>query len=314
MTALAKGHAMPDLVVESSCRTLRLEQLGAILVVHLSRPDALNAFTIEMADELEAVFRAVNSDDSVAGVVVTGDGRAFCAGMDLSSEGNVFGLDESLAPTLADMSSPVSGAIERGVRDSGGRVALAVFDCLKPVVAAINGPAVGIGATMTLPMDARLGSTAARIGFVFGRLGVTPEACSTWFLPRIVGLPTAMRLLLSADVLDAGAALELGVLDQVVEPDDLVEAAVRLVQSWVEGRSPTAVALTRQMLLRNSAATSPHEAHRVDSLAIFYTSLADGKEGVAAFREKRAARFTATVPAGLPPFFEEWTGSGSARR
>ncbi|MFC6707151.1 enoyl-CoA hydratase-related protein [Flexivirga alba] len=168
--------------------TIEQDVDDGVLTITLHRPDQLNAFTVGMADELEATFRAVNDDDTVRAVIVTGAGRAFCAGMALSTEGNVFGLDEGRAPALTDMSDLSDPSLAR-IRDTGGRVTLAIHDCTKPVIAAINGPAVGIGATMTLAMDARLVSTKARFGLVFGRLGIVPEAASSWFLPRIVGLP-----------------------------------------------------------------------------------------------------------------------------
>lgn len=277
-----------------------------ILTVTLDRPEALNSFTPEMADELERTFREVNDDDRVRAVIVTGAGRAFCAGMDLTSEGNVFGLDESQDPSLADMDDLDAEAL-RGVRDTGGRVTLAIHDCRKPVIAAINGPAVGIGATMTLAMDARLVSTKARVGFVFGRIGIVPEAASSWFLPRIVGLPTALDLVLSADILDADSAVAAGVATGPHEPDDLLGAARVLADRWTKGRSPVAVALARQMLRRNAAEDHPVEAHRVDSLAMFHTSIGDGKEGVAAFLEKRDPEFTSKA-SQLPRFYEEWIG------
>lgn len=164
--------------------TIRYEIADRVLTLTLDRPEELNSFTVQMADELEHAFRRASTDDEVGAIVVTGEGRAFCAGMDLTKEGNVFGLDEDAAPTLDDMQHRMTEpGIQVGVRDTGGRVALAIYDCLKPVIGAINGAAVGIGATMTLPMDVRLASTKARIGFVFGRLGITPEATSTWFLP-----------------------------------------------------------------------------------------------------------------------------------
>jgi enoyl-CoA hydratase/carnithine racemase len=170
----------------SGYSTIRYEVDDGLLRLTLNRPDAMNAFTVEMADELEDAFGRASCDDTVRAIVVTGEGKAFCAGMDLSVGGNVFGLDESLSPTMEDMGSwPLTPEIERGVRDTGGQVTLAMYDCLKPIVGAINGAAVGIGATMQLAMDMRLASTKARIGFVFGRIGITPEACSTWFLPRI---------------------------------------------------------------------------------------------------------------------------------
>jgi enoyl-CoA hydratase/carnithine racemase len=274
-----------------------------ILTLTLNRPESLNAFTVTMARELEEAFRRVNTDDAVAAVVVTGAGRAFCAGMDLSREGNVFGLDESLAPTLEDMRTRLDAPeVSEGVRDTGGRVALAIYDCTKPVIAAINGPAVGIGATMTLPMDVRLASTAARIGFVFGRLGIVPEACSSWFLPRLVGISRALEWTYAADILTPDEALDGGLLRSVVEPDALLDTAHELARRFVAGRSPVATALTRQMMWRNAAQPHPLEAHRVDSLAMWWTSVHDGKEGVAAFTEKRPPSFTSAASRDLP----EW--------
>lgn len=272
-----------------------------ILTLTLNRPDALNAFTVTMAHDLEHAFRRVNDDDTVAAVVVTGSGRAFCAGMDLSREGNVFGLDESLSPTLEDMFERLDAPeIADGVRDTGGRVTLAIYDCTKPVIAAINGPAVGIGATMTLPMDVRLASTSARVGFVFGRLGIVPEACSSWFLPRLVGISRALEWTYAADILSPAEALEGGLVRSVVEPEALLDTAYELARRFVAGRSRVATALTRQMMWRNSAQPHPREAHRVDSLAMWETSVGDGKEGVAAFKEKRVAEFTSSASADLP--------------
>ena len=273
-----------------------------VLTLTLDRPDQLNAFTVTMAEELVAAFDRASADDDVAAVVVTGRGRAFCAGMDLSAEGNVFGLDESLEPTLADLHDRLDDPeIVAGVRDTGGRVALAIYACTKPVIAAINGAAVGIGATMTLPMDVRLASDRARIGFVFGRLGIVPEACSTWFLPRIVGISRALEWVYSADILTAQEAYDGGLVRSVHPEDELLGAAQELARKFVAGRSPVATALARQMMYRNSAQEHPLEAHRVDSLAMFYTSVGDGKEGVAAFREKRDPDFTGRA-SQLPPF------------
>lgn len=258
----------------------------------LSRPDQLNAFNVTMARELEQFFLGEARSDDVRAVVVTGAGRAFCAGMDLSAEGNVFGLDESLSPTPESLREHFdSPEYADGVRDTGGRVTLAIHALGKPTIAAINGPAVGIGATMTLAMDLRLASTSARIGFVFGRLGIVPEACSSWFLPRIVGLPTALEWVYSADILSAEQALEGRLVRSLHEPDDLVAAAVELARSFVVDRSPVALALAKQLLYRNSAAADPLEAHLSDSLAMFYASIGDGKEGVAAFKEKRTPSF-----------------------
>ena len=276
-----------------------------ILTVTLDRSDQLNSFTVQMADELERTFREVNDDDSVRAVIVTGAGRAFCAGMDLSVEGNVFGLDESMSPGLADMQQLDDPALIAGVRDTGGRVTLAIHDCRKPVIAAINGAAVGIGATMTLAMDARLVSTKARVGFVFGRIGIVPEAASSWFLPRIVGLPAALDLVLSADIIDAQAAVDVGLASGPHEPEDLLTAARALADRWTKGRSPVAVALARQMLRRNAAQDHPVAAHRIDSLAMFATSIGDGKEGVSAFLDKRDPQYTSRA-SQMPEFYDEW--------
>ncbi|MFC7793388.1 enoyl-CoA hydratase-related protein [Streptomyces cinereoruber] len=284
--------------------TLHHRVEDGILTVTLDRPDRLNAFTPTMAGELERTFTEVNEDDDVRAVVVTGAGTAFCAGMDLGSDGNVFGLDESLTPTLTDMSDLNSPDISR-VRDTGGRVTLAIHACRKPVIAAINGPAVGIGATMTLAMDARLMSTTARFGLVFGRLGITPEAASTWFLPRLVGLPRALDLLYSAEILDAEAAEAAGLANAVHDPDHLAKEARALADRWTLGRSRVATALTRQMTVRNASLERPEDAHRVESLAMFYSSVGDGAEGVSAFREKRTPRFTRPASA-MPPFYGEW--------
>jgi enoyl-CoA hydratase/carnithine racemase len=274
-----------------------------VATLTLNRPDALNAFSVTMARELQQIFTTDAADDAVRAVVVTGAGRGFCAGMDLSAEGNVFGLDESLHPTPADLADRLDDpAIDTGVRDTGGKVTLAIHALRKPVIAAINGPAVGIGATMTLAMDIRLASTKARIGFVFGRLGIVPEACSSWFLPRLVGLQQALEWVYSADILTPDQALAGGLVRSVHEPDDLLPAALELAHSFVVGRSPVALALAKQLLYRNAAAPHPIDAHRSDSLAMFYASVGDGKEGVAAFKERRDPHFTGRA-SELPTIF-----------
>jgi enoyl-CoA hydratase/carnithine racemase len=213
--------------------------------------------------------------------------------MDLRAEGNVFGLDESLRPTPRDMRERLSDpAIADGVRDTGGRLTLAIHALPKPVIAAINGPAVGIGATMTLAMDIRVASPRARIGFVFGRLGIVPDACSTWFLPRLVGMQQALEWMYSADILSADTALAGGLIRSIHESDELLPTAIGLARSFTQDRSPVATALAKRMLYRNAAAPHPLDAHRAESLAMFYTSIGDGKEGVSAFREKRPPQFT----------------------
>ncbi|WP_459968882.1 crotonase/enoyl-CoA hydratase family protein, partial [Nocardioides pyridinolyticus] len=264
-----------------------------IATVTLHRPDQLNAFDLTMAAELEQLFRTDACSDDVRAVVVTGAGRAFCAGMDLNATGNVFGLDEGLRPTVAEFRQRYDEEpFETGVRDTGGKVTLAIHALPKPVIAAINGPAVGIGATMTLAMDLRLASTQARIGFVFGRLGIVPEAASSWFLPRIVGIQQALEWVYSAGILDADAALAGRLVRSVHEPDDLLPAAYELARSFVVNRSPAALGLAKRLLYRNSAASDPLEAHLSDSLAMYWQSIGDGKEGVTAFLEKRTPEFT----------------------
>lgn len=287
--------------------TLDWAVADGILTLTLNRPEQMNSFTVEMADELEAAFQRASADDAVRAIVVTGAGRAFCAGMDLTRQGNVFGLDESQRPTPQDMSERLDDpAIHAGVRDTGGRVTLSIYNCAKPVIAAINGAAVGIGATMTLAMDVRLASEKARIGFVFNKIGIVPEACSTWFLPRVVGLPQALEWTYSAEILDPAEALRGGLVKAVLPPDQLLPEAYKLARKFVENRSPVAIALTRQMMYRNSAMPHPLDAHKVDSLAVFYTSLQDGKEGVKSFLEKRAPEFGAKVSTDMPPFYKDW--------
>lgn len=278
-----------------------------VLTLTLNRPAQLNAFTVEMANELIDAYTRASEDDGVGAIVVTGAGRAFCAGMDLSTGGNVFGLDETLNPSLAEQDARWDEPdILNGVRDTGGRVSLAVYECKKPIIAAINGAAVGIGATMTLPMDVRLASDKARIGFVFGKIGVVPEACSTWFLPRIVGLQQAMDWVYSADILTAEQALAGRLLKAVVPPDQLLAQAHALAHKYIDGRSPVSIALMRQMLLRNHAAPHPRQAHAVESLAMLHTSRHDGKEGVASFNEKRAPAYTGKASSDLPDFYPWW--------
>lgn len=284
--------------------TLSVSVTDRVMTLTLNRPDKLNAFTVEMANELIDCFTRVNDDDAVGAIVVTGAGRAFCAGMDLSREGNVFGLDESLQPTLQDMHERLDDpVIVDGVRDTGGRVTLAIYACRKPVIGAINGAAVGIGATMTLAMDVRLAADNAKIGFVFGKLGIVPEACSSWFLPRLVGVSRALDWVYSARILSAAEVQEAGLVMAVHPGAELLAAAQRLAASYIHERSPVSVALMRQMMLRNSAAASPLEAHRIDSLAMFYTSRADGHEGVQAFLEKRPPQFKDRASADMPPFY-----------
>jgi len=290
-------------LINTAFSTLNCEISDFILTLTLNRPDHMNAFTVEMAKELITVFDQASVDDSIRAIVVTGAGKAFCAGMDLSSKDNVFGLNEELRPTLDDMENRLDDSeIADGVRDTGGQVTLAIYRCNKPVIAAINGAAVGIGATMTCAMDIRLASEHARIGFVFNKIGITPEAYSTWFLPRIVGISRALEWCYSGDILKPEEALEANYIKAIVPADQLLEEAYKIAQK-IARHSPVAIALTRQMMYRNSAQPHPLEAHKIDSLAIFYQSLKDGKEGVQSFLEKRTPIFTSKSSTDMPDFF-----------
>lgn len=277
-----------------------------ILTLSLNRPAQLNAFTVEMANELIHAFNRASEDDSVGAIVVTGTGKAFCAGMDLSVEGNVFGLDESLHPTLKDMQDHLHEEhIETGVRDTGGKVVLTMFECKKPIIGAINGAAVGIGATMTCAMDIRLISDKAKMGFVFNKIGITPEACSSWFLPRLVGLQTALEWCYTGEIHAPEVLLAAGYVKAIVPAEQLLEEAYTIARKIV-AHSPVSIALTRQMLYRNSAQDHPLKAHQVDSLAIFYASLTSGKEGVASFLEKRKPQYKDAASKDMPDFYPWW--------
>jgi len=278
-----------------------------LLLLTLARPEKLNAFTVEMCEELIDAYGRASRDDAVRVIVVTGSGRAFCAGMDLGVGGNVFGLTDGLSPTLPELRERFDDPeIVNGVRDTGGRVALAMYDCLKPIVGAVNGVAVGIGSTMLLPMDFRLAADTARFGFVFGRLGITLEACSSWFLPRIVGLQQALEWVYRADIFGAEEAHAKGLVRSIHPPETLLSEACDFARSLVANRSPVSIALMRQMLMRNSLQPNPLEAHLTESLAVYYTSQADGREGVRAFLEKRPPRFSAQA-SQMPPFFPWWS-------
>lgn len=276
--------------------TLKYEVEDGLLILTLNRPDKLNAFTVEMASELVQAFDQADHDDQIRAVIVTGEGRAFCAGMDLTVEGNVFGLDESVDPM---------GPEAEQIRDTGGQVTLRIFRMKKPVIGALNGVAVGIGATMTLAMDARIMSSKAKIGFVFSKVGICMEACSSWFLPRLVGMETALDWALSGDILDAKTAKAGGYTRRVVEPDALLNEAKALAKRFVTGTSPVSLAVNRQLIWRMSGASHPMEAHRIDSRAMLTMSMEGGREGVAAFNEKRSPEFSGT-PTNDMPFVFDW--------
>jgi enoyl-CoA hydratase/carnithine racemase len=289
-------------------QTITYELADEILTMTLNRPDKLNAFNTTMMNELIDAFDRADRDDDVRAVIVTGAGRGFCAGADLSTGAETFDRaarpDRPQVPVGADGQPDLS---HDAARDGGGRVTLRIFSCLKPVIAAINGPAVGIGATMLLPMDVRLASEEARIGFVFVRRGITPEACSSWFLPRIVGISQALEWTLSGRVFAASEALAGRLVSGVYPAAELLPAARRLAREFIDNTSSVSVALTRQMMWRMLGADQPMEAHKVDSRGIFTRGKsADVREGVTAFLEKRKARFTDKVSTDLPAFFPWW--------
>lgn len=288
--------------------TLRVDVADQVQTITLHRPEKLNAFTTQMRDELIAAFDAADSNDDVRAVVVTGSGRAFCAGADLSAGAKTFDYtnrkDRATPGVAADGSIDYADA---AIRDGGGLVTLRIFKCLKPVIAAINGPAVGIGATMTLPMDIRLASSEARIGFVFSRRGIVMEAASSWFLPRLVGPQQALEWVYSGRVFDAQEALDGRLVKKVLPPDQLLPEAYRLAREISQHTSPVAVALMRQMVWRMLGADHPMEAHKIDSRGIFERGRsADVREGVMAFLEKRPAQFPDKVSAQMPPYFPWW--------
>ena len=289
-----------------SFNTIRYEVSDQILTITLNRPEQLNAFTVEMAKELIRAFNQASDDDKVSAIVVTGAGKAFCAGMDLSSAGNVFGLNEELQPSLDDMRTRLHDpAIEEGVRDTGGQLTLAIFECKKPVIAAINGAAVGIGATMSCAMDIRLVSEAARVGFVFNKVGITPEAASSWFLPRIVNMGTALEWIYSGDLIGAEELTQKGFANHQLAAEELLPKAYEIARRITQ-HSQVAIALSRQMMYRNASLPHPQSAHEVDSLAIFYASQSSGKEGVSAFLEKRPPEFVDKASTDMPPFYPWW--------
>ena len=275
---------------------IRYEVSDSTATITLARPEKMNAFTGVMMRELLDVFDVIDADDAVRAVIVTGDGKAFCAGADLSSGAKTF--DDG------DWSSTSDDSVRR---DGGGQVTLRIFACKKPVIAAINGAAVGIGATMTLPMDVRLASSAARIGFVFTRRGIVPEACSSWFLPRVVGISRAAEWVYTGRILSADEAASGGLVRTVYAPDELLPAARALAREIADNTSGVSVALSRQMLWRMLGANHPMQAHRVDSRAIQLRGRsADAHEGVTSFLEKRPAQFSDSVAASLPDVFPEW--------
>lgn len=284
-----------------SFETLLLDVEDGIATITLNRPDKLNAFTTQMMLDLIAAFDATDADDAVKAVIVTGAGRAFCAGADLSSGGQTF--DYAARGEAAREETRIGDVF----RDGGGRVTLRIFDSLKPVIAAVNGPAVGIGATMQLAMDIRIASDTARFGFVFSRRGIAPEACSSWFLPRIVGISQALEWCYSGRVFPAQEALDGGLVRSLHAPEDLLPAARAIARDIVDNTAPVSVSLIRQLMWRGLTASHPMEAHRADSRAITARGRAgDAREGVASFLEKRQPTYPDKVSTDLPDVWPYW--------
>jgi enoyl-CoA hydratase/carnithine racemase len=285
-----------------SYRDIAYEVDGAVATITLDRPDRLNAFTVTMQREICAAVDEVDADPDVRVLVVTGRGRGFCAGADLGGGDATFDHGSELAADAG-----IAREADGRHRDEGGLAALRFFDCTKPVIGAINGPAVGVGITMTLPFDVRLASTTAKFGFVFARRGLVPEACSSWFLPRVVGISRAMEWCATGRVFPATEALEAGLVRSVHEPDELLPAAYELAGEIAANTSAVSVTLTRALLWRMLGAAHPMEAHRVDSdLVDALGQGADVREGVMSFLEKRPPAFPNRVPADLPPRYPWW--------
>jgi enoyl-CoA hydratase/carnithine racemase len=276
-----------------------------IATVTLNRPQRLNAFTGRMMRELVDAFDLADADDDVRVVIVTGSGRAFCAGADLGSGGDTF--DAEAQASRGEIDLDAAGGEATVPRDGGGIVSLRIFESTKPVIAAINGPAVGVGVTMTLPMDIRLASESARFGFVFAGRGIVPEAASSWFLPRVVGISQALEWVMTARLFEADEALAAGLVRAVHPDGELLGKARELARQIIDHAAPVSVALARQMLWRMLGADHPMEAHRLDSRAMMFAGgSADAAEGVTAFLEKRPARWTMTPSRDLPDWYPWW--------
>lgn len=282
--------------------TCYLDIADGVAVLTLNRPDRMNAFTGQMMLDMIAAFDQTDADDAVRAVIVTGAGRAFCAGADLGAGAKTFDYE-------ARDDRPERGAKDdlEYLRDGGGRVTLRIFESLKPVIAAVNGAAVGIGVTMQLAMDIRIASNDAKFGFVFARRGIVPEACSSWFLPRLVGPSTALEWCFSGRVFPSSEAKERGLVRSLHAPEDLLPAAHAIAREIADNTAPVSVSLTRHMLWRMLGADHPMEAHKIDSRAIFARGKqADAKEGVMSFLEKRTPTYPDKVSKDMPDFYPWW--------
>ena len=280
-----------------SYSTILYDVEDSILTITLNRPEALNAFNNEMLFELIDACDKADADDNVKAIIVTGAGRGFCAGADLSGGGDALDYD-----SRADKESGLS-------RDGGGRLTLRLYELNKPIIAAINGPAVGVGVTMTLPMDIRLASTNAKFGFVFARRGIVPEACSSYFLPSVVGISKALEWCYSGKVFPASEAMEGGLLRSLHEPEDLLVEARKIAAEIRDNTSAVSITLVRHMMWKMLGADHPMEAHKIDSRGIYHRGKSpDSKEGVVSFLEKRPADFPGKVSTDMPEFFPWWEG------
>ena len=278
-------------------KNILLEQQDNIAVLSLNRPNKLNAFTFSMMKEMICALDALEVNDSVDALIITGKGRAFCAGADLSSG------QETFNPSFDDFAVQESDFR----RDSGGILTLRMYKFLKPIVIACNGPAVGIGASMQLAADVRLASDQARFGFVFNNRGIVPDACSSWFLPKIVGISSALELTYSGRIIDASEALKLNLVSSIHDSENLLDNAIDFTKNMVKNSAPVSIAVTRQMLWRSLEGSGPYDAHIVESKAIDSRGASeDAKEGVSSFLEKRAAEFKNKVSSDMPEFFPWW--------
>ncbi len=277
-----------------SYKTIHFTEDDSIGLIILNRPEKLNAFNAKMMAEMLDVFDLIDSKDSIKAVIITGEGRAFCAGADLSAGADTF---NSEFDTSAEFSEDFR-------RDSGGILTLRMYNCLKPIVIACNGDAVGIGASLQLAADIRVASTASRFGFVFAKRGIVPDACSSWFLPRIVGISKALELCFSGEIFSAEDALKFGMVNYLFEPDELLNASKEIAKKLFSNTAPVSVALTRHMIWDMSSATSPEDAHIIDSKAIDSRGASkDAAEGVMSFLEKREAEYKNKISTDMPSFF-----------
>ena len=278
-------------------KTILVEQRDNIAVLFLNRPNKLNAFTFSMMEEIISALDSLEVNDSIHAVIISGKGRAFCAGADLSSG------QETFNPSFDDFAVQESDFR----RDSGGILTLRMYKFLKPIVVACNGPAVGIGASMQLAADIRLASDQARFGFVFNNRGIVPDACSSWFLPKIVGIANALELTYSGRIIDATEALKLNLVSSVHDSESLLTDAVNITTKMIQNSAPVSISLTRQMLWRSLESSGPYDAHVIESKAIDSRGASeDAKEGVGSFLEKRPAKFKNKVSSDMPKFFPWW--------